>query len=78
MLNNHLKSHFVRFDQDPVSGAQEANDTRQRQAETAAQIIDRQTRKGSAYVVCGDMNDPAPQPLPGAWFRIPSWGWSTP
>ena len=58
IFNNHLKSHYVPFDQDPVIGAQEANATRQRQAETAASIIDRQTRKRSAYVVVGDMNDP--------------------
>jgi endonuclease/exonuclease/phosphatase family metal-dependent hydrolase len=58
LFNNHLKSHYVPFDQNPVVGEQEANATRQRQAETAARIIDRQTRKGSAYVVLGDMNDP--------------------
>jgi endonuclease/exonuclease/phosphatase family metal-dependent hydrolase len=39
-------------------GEQDANATRQRQAETAASIIARQTRRGSAYVVLGDMNDP--------------------
>jgi hypothetical protein len=41
LFNNHLKSHYVPFDQDPVVGEQEANATRQRQAETAASIIDR-------------------------------------
>jgi endonuclease/exonuclease/phosphatase family metal-dependent hydrolase len=74
VFNNHLKSHFVPFDQDAVIGAQEANDTRERQAETTAQIIDRQTRKGSAYVVCGDMNDPPNSPFLAPLVQNPKLG----
>lgn len=45
LFNNHLKSHYVPFDQDPVAGAQEANETRRRQAEVAARIINRQPER---------------------------------
>ena len=35
LFNNHLKSHYVSFDQDPVTGAEQANATRRRQCEVA-------------------------------------------
>jgi endonuclease/exonuclease/phosphatase family metal-dependent hydrolase len=62
VFNNHLKSQFVPFDQDPVAG-KEANDTRRRrQAETVEQIVAARTRPDSRYVVLGDLNDPPDSP----------------
>jgi endonuclease/exonuclease/phosphatase family metal-dependent hydrolase len=58
LFNNHLKSHFVPFDEDPEEGARRANERRRRQAESAAGIVAARTRPNSSYVVLGDMNDP--------------------
>lgn len=58
LYNNHLKSHFVPHDQDPVEGKRLANERRQRQAETVAQIVEARMRPNSSYVITGDMNDP--------------------
>jgi endonuclease/exonuclease/phosphatase family metal-dependent hydrolase len=58
IFNNHLKSHFVPFDEDPVEGAQRANMRRRRQAEMVKEIVEKETRPNSRYIVIGDMNDP--------------------
>jgi len=58
LYNNHLKSHFVPYGQDPVAGARAANQRRRRQAEMIARIVEGQMRLNSRYVVLGDMNDP--------------------
>jgi exonuclease III len=58
LFNNHLKSHFVPFDEDQVAGERAAEERRRRQAETVAEIVRARTRPGSRYVLCGDMNDP--------------------
>jgi endonuclease/exonuclease/phosphatase family metal-dependent hydrolase len=58
VFNNHLKSHFVPFGQDPVAGAAAANARRRRQAEKARDIILARTRPNSPFIVLGDMNDP--------------------
>ena len=58
LFNNHLKSHYVPFDEDPVAGAAAANQTRQRQAEIVAEIVRERLRPHSRYVIVGDMNDP--------------------
>ncbi|WP_161863129.1 endonuclease/exonuclease/phosphatase family protein [Algicella marina] len=58
LFNTHMKSHFVPFGEDPVAGAIAANLRRRRQAETIAAIISRQERRGSRFVLTGDMNDP--------------------
>jgi exonuclease III len=58
VFNNHLKSHFVPFDEDQDAGAEAANRRRQQQAEMLAQIVAARTRPDSRYVVVGDMNDP--------------------
>lgn len=55
---NHLKSHFVPRDQDPLTGAQAANTRRERQAEVVAEIVEASMRPDSRYIVLGDMNDP--------------------
>jgi endonuclease/exonuclease/phosphatase family metal-dependent hydrolase len=63
VFNNHLKSQFVPFDQDPVAG-KEANDLRRRrQAETVERLVAARTRPDSRYLVLGDMND-APEAAP--------------
>jgi endonuclease/exonuclease/phosphatase family metal-dependent hydrolase len=58
LYNTHLKSHYVPFDQDPVQGANDANERRRRQAETIAWIITKMERPNSSFVLVGDMNDP--------------------
>jgi endonuclease/exonuclease/phosphatase family metal-dependent hydrolase len=58
VFNNHLKSHFVPADEDPITGAQRANERRQRQAEVVTEIVERRTRPDGRYVILGDMNDP--------------------
>jgi len=58
LYNTHMKSHFVPFGQDPATGAQKANARRKRQAEATARILSRQERRGAAFILAGDMNDP--------------------
>jgi endonuclease/exonuclease/phosphatase family metal-dependent hydrolase len=57
LFNNHLKSQFVPFDQDPVAGKQAADDRRRRQAETIEQLVAARTRPDSRYLITGDLND---------------------
>ena len=63
LYNTHLKSNFVPFGQDPVAGAQQANDRRRRQAETISRIMSRRERPNSRFVLLGDMNDPFDSPF---------------
>lgn len=58
LYNNHLKSHYVPYNQDPVEGARLANERRSRQAETVARIVEARMRPNSPYIILGDMNDP--------------------
>lgn len=58
VYNNHLKSHFVPFNEDQLLGAERANRRRRHQAETAARIISARMRPNSRYIVLGDLNDP--------------------
>ena len=58
LFNNHLKSHFVPFDEDQDAGAAAANQRRRQQAEMIAEIVAARTRPDSRYVLTGDMNDP--------------------
>ncbi len=58
LFNNHLKSHFVPFDEDPEAGAAAANRRRRQQAETIEKIVAARTRPDSRYLIAGDMNDP--------------------
>jgi hypothetical protein len=53
VFNNHLKSQFVPFDQDPVAGKQANDERRRRQAETVERIVAARTRPDSRYVVAG-------------------------
>lgn len=58
VFNNHLKSHFVRFNEDQEAGTQKANARRKQQAEMAAKIIAAEMDANDRFVVVGDMNDP--------------------
>jgi endonuclease/exonuclease/phosphatase family metal-dependent hydrolase len=58
VFNNHLKSHYVPWYEDPVEGAEKANTRRRQQAETVAMVVEARTRPDSSYIVLGDMNDP--------------------
>ena len=62
LYNTHLKSHFVPVGEDPVAGAQQANDRRRRQAEATSRILSRMERPNSRFVLLGDMNDPPESP----------------
>lgn len=62
LYNNHLKSHFVPFDQDQVAGAKAADERRRQQAETIARIVAGRTRPQSNFMIVGDMNDPPESP----------------
>lgn len=57
LYNNHLKSNFVDFREDPEEGAAKNREKRTQQSETLAQIIKQRNRPDSAYLVTGDMND---------------------
>ncbi len=74
LYNNHLKSHFVDFRTDPVAGANASNLTRKRQSEMLAQILKKQTRPNSNYIVLGDMNDPLDAAFLNAFTQDPELG----
>ena len=57
IYNNHLKSKFVPFNQDPVATTAANNLRRTQQAETVARIVDARQRPDGRYVILGDMND---------------------
>ncbi len=57
IFNNHLKSHYVDYSEDPVEGERKNSLRRSRQAEMVAKIVKTQTRPDSNYIVLGDMND---------------------
>jgi endonuclease/exonuclease/phosphatase family metal-dependent hydrolase len=58
VFNNHLKSHFVPFNNpNPTAEEKDSNERRRRQCEATAKIIAAQMRPDSRFVVTGDMND---------------------
>lgn len=57
IYNNHLKSNYARWDEDPEVARRKSGLRRQRQAATVARIIAAQMRPDSRYIVVGDMND---------------------
>ncbi len=64
VFNNHLKSHFVPFNNpDPSAEEKSSNERRRRQCEVAAKIIAAQMRPDSRFVVVGDMNDGPDSPF---------------
>ena len=62
IFNNHLKSHYVDFRDDPVAGEQANSIRRRRQSETIARIVKARTRPDSKFAILGDMNDPPDSP----------------
>src|SRR5215217_1443335 len=62
VFNNHLKSQFVPFGQDPVAGKEASDTRRRRQAETVERLVAARTRPDSRYLILGDMNDPPDAP----------------
>ena len=62
IFNNHLKSHYVSYTQDPIAGQMSNSQRRKRQAEILAKIAKKQTRPNSAFIILGDMNDPPDSP----------------
>lgn len=58
LYNNHLKSHYVRWNMDPIEGARLNNERRRLQAEMVARIVEARMRPNSRFIVLGDMNDP--------------------
>jgi endonuclease/exonuclease/phosphatase family metal-dependent hydrolase len=62
LFNNHLKSHFVDFREDPVTGQQANSLRRARQAAMIAEIVKAETRPSSSFIILGDMNDPPESP----------------
>ena len=63
LYNTHLKSAFVPFFEDQVSGQQAANMRRQQQAEMIAELISAEERPNSAFILTGDMNDTPDSPF---------------
>jgi endonuclease/exonuclease/phosphatase family metal-dependent hydrolase len=62
LFNNHLKSHYVDFKEDPVAGEKANTIRRTRQAQVIAEIVKAQTRPNSSFMIVGDMNDPPSSP----------------
>lgn len=58
IYNNHLKSHYIDFREDPIAGERSNNQRRTRQAGMIAEIVKAQTRPNSSFIILGDMNDP--------------------
>ncbi len=72
LYNTHLKSQFVPFGQDPVAGAQAADQRRRQQAESVARIVSARMRPNSTFLVVGDMNDaPDAEPLTPLFSELP-------
>ena len=58
IFNNHLKSHYIDYRKDPITARESNNNRRTLQAEMVAQIVKKETRSNSSYIILGDMNDP--------------------
>lgn len=58
VYNNHLKSHFLRWDEDTPEAREAANERRRRQADKVAEIVQARMRPSSRFVIVGDLNDP--------------------
>jgi len=74
LYNNHLKSNFVPFGEDPVAGATKANTRRRHQTDTVARIVEARMRPDSRYIVLGDMNDPPDSPHLAPMTQAPGLG----
>lgn len=79
VFNTHLKSNYMRWDEDPIKTIPRIQARRRRQAESMAAIIGARMRPNSSYIVTGDMNDGADAETLAA-FRSAGWvnGLATP
>ena len=57
VYNNHLKSKFVPFNQDPVATTAASDLRRTQQAEIISAIVAARQRPNGRFVIVGDMND---------------------
>ena len=62
LFNNHLKSHFCDFRENQAACTKKNNKRRKRQSDMIAQIVKKQTRPTSRFIILGDMNDPPDSP----------------
>jgi len=69
---NHLKSKFVPYYENQVTGQKQASERRQLQAETIAQILPLVTKPSDPYIVLGDMNDDITSPLLAPFTKSPA------
>jgi endonuclease/exonuclease/phosphatase family metal-dependent hydrolase len=60
---NHLKSKFVPYYENQVTGKKLADERRKLQAETIAQILPQIMKPSDPFIVLGDMNDDISSPL---------------
>ena len=62
LFNNHLKSQFVDFRADRQTAEAANNLRRKRQADMVAELVKREMRPDSAFIILGDMNDTPDSP----------------
>lgn len=72
IFNTHLKSNYMRWDEDPVVAIPRIQARRRRQAEIVAAIVEARMRPNSSYLVTGDMNDGVEAESLAA-FRAAGW-----
>lgn len=72
LFNTHLKSNYMRWDEDPTAAIPRIQARRRRQAESVTAIVAARTRPNSHYLVTGDMNDGADAESLAA-FRVAGW-----
>jgi endonuclease/exonuclease/phosphatase family metal-dependent hydrolase len=62
LFNNHLKSHFCDYRENQAECLKKNNRRRKQQSDMIAQIVKKQTRPTSRFIILGDMNDPPDSP----------------
>jgi endonuclease/exonuclease/phosphatase family metal-dependent hydrolase len=62
LYNTHLKSHFCHFRENKTKCVKKNNRRRKRQSDMIAQIVRKQTRPTSRFIILGDMNDAPDSP----------------
>ena len=72
VFNTHLKSNYMRWDQETDAAHARILERRRRQAEVVARIVEARMRPNSSYIVTGDMNDGAKAKSLAA-FRDAGW-----
>ena len=72
VFNTHLKSNYMRWDEDPAVARPHILARRRRQAERIVAIVAARMRPNSSFVVAGDMND-APSSPALAVFAGAGW-----